>query len=675
MKETQYHSGAFTVTSALEVTASLESVGRAVSATIGEKIGVTPPLTIVTDPSPWVRIAPVSSCRKSSPVAAAPDHEQGYCLDISPEEVTIVATDAAGLYYGYRTLEQILGGSGRSAGAPLQSVRIVDYPAMPHRGLMLDCSRGRVYTLEYLKSLVVLLSRMKMNVLQLYIEHTFAFPSLPEIWEGADPVTPDDIQVLDQWCQQHHVELQPNLQSFGHCNRILTTRGFRELRESDLYWTLSPAAEGTYTLLETMYDDFLPCFSSNRFNVGSDETYDLGTGQSASRAADEGKGRLYLSHLLRLHELAKERGKRVMIFGDVILKYPDLIADIPTDITFLDWMYDPKDHYGTPSVFRKHRKPFWVCPGTGAWNTLFPRQEGAVQNILTFTLEGLREGAEGMLLTDWGDHGSYGMPAATHYSYGIAAAAAWNGAGTTRESAEHGLPGILGENETYLSLHRILEKIHRLPALWSKNRSQCTMAFFDEPLTGLSVTGPVPPADLEPLKPLPSTIDPVMDQEGHHPMRPFFRLTEEAVSGIEVIITEADGTLREMDESPRYEQYQYILETYRLLAQKNRLSRSIRDQFTSCEITIDAILDFERDLRLMIRDYVALQMDYVRIWHSFARTSEIAVSMTWYAHIIERLDYLKEWLRGQRQKMEAGIQPDYSLSSYETAGYRTVPTY
>lgn len=364
-----------------------------------------------------------------------------------------------------------------------------------------------------------------------------------------------------------------------------------------------------------------------------------------------------------------------MVFGDVILKYPELIGEIPTDITFLDWMYDPKEHYGTPAVFREHEKPFWVCPGTGAWNTLFPRQEGAVQNILTFTLEGLSHGAEGMLLTDWGDHGSYGMPDATHYTYGIAAAAAWNGAGTTRESAERGLPRILGEHETYLNFHHTLEKIHRLPALWSKNRSQCAMAFFDEPLTGLSVTGPVPPPDLEPLKPLPAAIDPVMDQEGHHPMRPFFQLTEETVSGIQEIITDAEAILREMDESPRRDQYRYILETYRLVARKNRVSRMIRDQFASCTITVDDILDRERDLRVLIRDYVTLQMEYARLWHTFARTSEIAVSITWYAHIIERLDYLKNWLKGQRQQMEAGIQPDYSLSTYTTAGYRTVPTY
>ncbi|TVR66112.1 MAG: hypothetical protein EA427_16780 [Spirochaetaceae bacterium] len=520
-----------------------------------------------------------------------------------------------------------------------------------------------------------MLSRMKMNVLQLYIEHTFAFPSFPEIWEGSDPLTPEEIRNLDRWCRDHHVELQPNLQSFGHCNRILTTRGFRDLRESDLYWTLSPAETGTYTLLEKMYADFLPAFSSSLFNVGSDETYDLGTGKTVEAAAREGKGRVYLDHLLRLHELAAARGKRIMVFGDVILKYPDLIGEIPEDIVFLDWMYDPKDVYGTPEVFARYEKPFWVCPGTGAWNTLFPRQEGAVQNVLQFTLEGLRNGAEGMLLTDWGDHGSYGMPAATSYIYGIAAAVSWHGEGTTREIAEQGLAAVFGEDENYLQVHRRLETIHRLPALWSKNRSQCVMAFFDEPLTGLSVTGPAPPPELQSMQPLPEGIAPVMDREGHHPMRPVFRLTGEVLQELEEILEAAVQPVCSIRNDRWRDQYQYIISTYRLAARKVSLGREIRERFASAQATVEDLLDWDRDLRLLTRDYVTAQMDFARLWHTFARTSEISISMIWYAHIIERLDYLREWLTQQRRDLEKSIQPDYSLSTYQTAGYRTLPTY
>ena len=59
---------------------------------------------------------------------------------------------------------------------------------LAYRGLMLDVSRGKVPTLATLLALVDGLAAHKYNQLQLYIEHTFDFPSHPDIGAGTDPL-------------------------------------------------------------------------------------------------------------------------------------------------------------------------------------------------------------------------------------------------------------------------------------------------------------------------------------------------------------------------------------------------------------------------------------------------------------------------------------------------------
>ncbi len=594
--------------------------------------------------------------------------KQGYVLSIQSEGIALQGGDEQGLFYGVMTLEQILAETG---GVELRCAEITDAPVLEHRGVMLDLSRGRVYTLEFLKDLVVKLAQMKMNVLQLYIEHTFAFPSFPEFWKGSDPITPDEIRELDQWCSAHFVELQPNLQSFGHCRRILTTKRFRHLSESTLYWTLSPAESETYSLIDTMYGEFLPLFSSNRLNVCSDETYDIGNGKSAALAAELGKGRLYLSHILRLRSAAAVHGKKIMVFGDVILKYPELISELPDDIIFIDWIYDPKDSYETPKMFGEAGKPFWVCPGTGSWNSLFPRQEGALKNIAEFTMEGIKNGAQGMLLADWGDHGCYSMPVTVLFSYAAAASVSWTG---KKNIIDEQVSRMLQE-PSYASLQKLLASIYRIPPLWSKNRSQCVIALFDEPLTGKSITGCEVPDDLMPYQELPDGIVGVLDPESHHLMRPLFQLSEAVLSEIGEKAREARNILPDISHAPWRDQYRWIIDAFDLLAEKVRFCRSVRNGFTSASVSEDLMLDWENTLRGIIGSYTDLQIRYISIWHSFAKTSEIQIVNSYFAHIIERMDYLSRWIASQRNAMEQRIEPDYALASYETVGYRSLPTY
>lgn len=64
--------------------------------------------------------------------ALAVDEAEGYGLSVDPKSVTIGGVDAAGQYYGVRTLTQLITGEGKQA--EVARVEVADHPSMPLRG-------------------------------------------------------------------------------------------------------------------------------------------------------------------------------------------------------------------------------------------------------------------------------------------------------------------------------------------------------------------------------------------------------------------------------------------------------------------------------------------------------------------------------------------------------------
>ena len=106
--------------------------------------------------------------------------------------------DEEGLRAGVATLRQLL----REHGRRLPCLRIRDHADFTHRGLMLDISRGRVPRLETLMELAGHLADFKINELQLYTEHTFAYRNYEPVWRDWGALTGEEILKLDAHCRQ-----------------------------------------------------------------------------------------------------------------------------------------------------------------------------------------------------------------------------------------------------------------------------------------------------------------------------------------------------------------------------------------------------------------------------------------------------------------------------------------
>ncbi len=142
---------------------------------------------------------------------------EGHRLHISGDAIELQATDEQGLLWAATALDQLLSQHGRK----LPRLRIEDWPDFPVRGYMLDISRDRVPATPWLHDLVQTLSSLRINQLQLYTEHTFAYSDHELVWRHASPMTAEDVRALDAHCRANGIELVPNQNSFGHMERWL----------------------------------------------------------------------------------------------------------------------------------------------------------------------------------------------------------------------------------------------------------------------------------------------------------------------------------------------------------------------------------------------------------------------------------------------------------------------
>ena len=336
---------------------------------------------------------------------------EGYRLTISGEGIVIAGHDLAGAFYGVQTLRQLL----QTRGATLPQMVIEDWPDFPARGVMHDISRGKVPTMDTLYELIDMLAGWKVNQFQLYMEHTFAYQQHRQVWQNASPMTAEEILALDDYCRQRHIDLVPNQNSFGHMEHWFQHPQYRHLAETDREFmapwgvlhppsTLSPAVPESLSFLEGLYAELLPNFTGRMFNIGSDETFDLGLGRSKTLVEQKGKGRVYLDFLLEVRELAQAHDRTVQFWGDIINEYPELIPELPKDSVALEWGYEAGyDYLGKTEPYADAGIPFYVCPSTSSQRSILGRTDNCLANLREAAEQGLKNGAIGFLNTNWGD--------------------------------------------------------------------------------------------------------------------------------------------------------------------------------------------------------------------------------------------------------------------------------
>jgi len=360
------------------------------------------------------------------------DGPEAYRIIISTDGIEIQAAGDPGAYYAAMTLREMV----RIGGRRLPACVIDDRPDFRRRGVYIDCSRGKVPTVESVKALVERLAAWKVNELQLYFENVFKLAAHPKIGRGHSPLSPRDVLEIQDRCARHHVRLVGSQATFGHVEKILALPEYRGLGELPGYrglpggTTLCPGDPGSIALVGDILGELAPLFEAEDFNICGDEPWELGQGRSKRRVARVGLGKVYLGFLRKLIALCRRHHKRANIWADIVLEHPELLSQLPDDITLLNWEYAAHG----PRIARTAEiaatgLPYMVCPGTSGWLTHGTRLPNAMANVSNFAAAGRKYGAEGLLNTDWGDYGHRNFLGVSLHGMAHGAAHAWHGRG------------------------------------------------------------------------------------------------------------------------------------------------------------------------------------------------------------------------------------------------------
>ncbi|WDV46409.1 glycoside hydrolase family 20 zincin-like fold domain-containing protein [Clostridiaceae bacterium M8S5] len=365
-------------------------------------------------------VVSIGSCLSSNQIVFTYGNEiseEAYEIEINKDNILIKASTDSGLFYGMQTLKQII----KQGKRHLPALHIKDEPSFKNRGFYHDVTRGKVPTLDSLKELADIASSYKLNQLQLYIEHTFLFRGHSEVSTITDPLTAEEIMELDEYCSERFIELVPSIATFGHLYELLRSETYSHLCELEnikdvpYSWvdrmghhTLNISNDESIEFVKDMIDEFAVLFRTDKFNICADETFDLGKGKNKELAEKVGTSKLYVDFLCKIvNHLKVRHNKKVMFWGDIIIKHPEHIDDLPKDLICLNWWYWLNYEEKKVKIIKDSGFQQYVCPGVHGWDRLMNDFKLSYDNIKMMTNYGRKYEAIGMLNTDWGDYGHW----------------------------------------------------------------------------------------------------------------------------------------------------------------------------------------------------------------------------------------------------------------------------
>lgn len=394
---------------------------------------------------------------------------QGYEIDVQDNCVTVSACGKAGLLYGCVELVRII----KNHGAVLSEMVISELPKLANRGFYHDATRGRIQTIESYKKLIDHMVELKLNQLQLYVEHTYKFSFLSEVWKDNTPLTAEDIIELDSYCKERCIDFVPSISTFGHLYSILRSKeycGLCELpgMENDRFsfddrmahHTLDVTNPDSIKLVERMLHEFMPLFSSKYVNICADETFDLGKGRSKEYVDRVGEAGAYVGFLKRILAIVIDAGRIPMFWGDILAKFPEYGKELPKEVICLNWGYSEWENEDRASKYAELGLNQYLCPGVHGWRHSINRLDNGFKNIALMNSFALKYNALGLLNTDWGDYGHYNDPAFSLPGMAYGAYMSWYGAISENEADTRIAKEIYGDaSGTIISLMKQLAKL------------------------------------------------------------------------------------------------------------------------------------------------------------------------------------------------------------------------
>ena len=396
--------------------------------------------------------------------------DEGYSLICHQEGFRLEAATERGLFHGRKTLEQI------STIGLIPCCKIVDRPAISMRAVMLDLARCKEKH-EYYDEIIDVLSQWKVNAVFLHItDHSgcaLQFDCYPNL-ATQFAFTKDEMKQLIDYAAERHIELIPEIETWGHARYITRLPELADIAENKddprALCTLNPK---TWEVLGNIINEVAALFPSEYLHAGCDEAA-FGTCEACvAKAERDGKGALVGEHVRKVCELVRAAGKVPIIWGDVLLAHRESVDIIPKDAIISHWDYVP-DLSPEPVEFLKSEGYEVIgCPGV-VWGSrmILPMGE-TLDNTENWARIILDNDCLGMEATVW--YPQRYICDTLHFGLAYACEMSWSGRRRSRLDFARafarnffGLDPTAEIGQALIDVHEVSEKcVNKMVNLWA----------------------------------------------------------------------------------------------------------------------------------------------------------------------------------------------------------------
>lgn len=290
------------------------------------------------------------------------------------------------------------------------------------RGIMLDCSRGKVYRVATIKEFMLKSVAMGVNYFNLYLEDLIDLKQYQQYGYLRGKYADVELAEIVKLAQELEVKIYPAIQVLGHLEHFLKWEQSDDLQDGPK--VLAVGKNEVYEFIDQLISKCQKIFQNEVINLGMDEAFDLGMGKNFRKTGTINQKKLYLDHLDRVVKICENHGyKTIKIWSDMLFSiYANAgednlyatdfqsqeILQLSASVEIIYWNYWTKDSQEYQSTIKAHRlfsKKVTMALGIHTWALPFydigqlPITKAAVQAIKT-------EKISDVLYTMWNDDGA-----------------------------------------------------------------------------------------------------------------------------------------------------------------------------------------------------------------------------------------------------------------------------
>ncbi len=288
-------------------------------------------------------------------------------------------------------------------------------------GVMLDCSRGAVMTVDACKRYIDCLSSLGLNLLMLYTEDTYVVPEYPYFGHQRGRYTQQELREIDQYAAFMGVELVPCIQTLAHLEQFLQWIPNEHLQDTKQCLLIDE--DETYAFIEAEIRAFRSYVTTNRIHIGMDEAHGVGLGRYFEKHGLTDRFELLRRHLERVVEICKKYDFHPMMWSDMFFRlgskngdYYDMDSHVPQriidqmpDVDMVYWDYYHTDEKIYDHMMAEHARMGQntvFAGGLWTWSGFLPQVEWTDATMYPALRCCARHHVQTVVATMWGDDGN-----------------------------------------------------------------------------------------------------------------------------------------------------------------------------------------------------------------------------------------------------------------------------